>query len=249
MPAVNEASQHEKPRVLPRRRLNTRAAPRRPSTFLRKLDEPIEGRFSVAASRGRGVSDVERALLERISISSSSSSDSENAVAQPETCIVFQDVPNALSVAAPEVVWADDQQVDEPGKENVCDESILVVSSALEEKARKIMERELMFEKLIAHSKATLEDLEEQMNELGKGYVAIRRSTGSGPPRKKIEIPDLPPSPIDSVNDRSGNDEADENFSKVLKSTPTKSGRPPLAPAPFRADTRKPLLASLARNN
>ena len=118
--------------------------------------------------------------------------------------------------------------------------------SALEDKARSIMERELMFEKLLSHSKSHLAEIEEQMSELGNRYMAVRRSTGTvAPSRRKVEMPDLPPSPIlenrvvqvkENVNERSL-DEIDENFKSVLKFTPPsasgKPPRPPLAPVPF----------------
>jgi hypothetical protein len=123
----------------------------------------------------------------------------------------------------------------------------IIPSTSLALKARKILERELLFEKLIAQSKAELEILEEQINELGTGYVAVPRNVTSRPPRRVLEMPEDVPSPISSrmqadqkenVTDRSG-DEIDENFCETLKSTPPAS-RPPLAPS-----NRRPLLTNV----
>ena len=135
-----------------------------------------------------------------------------------------------------------------PSSRNLIDESLVIPSSALAEKARKIMERELMLEKVLAQSKADLQAIEEQINDLGHGYVAVSRSISNRTARRRIEIPDLPPSPIsdrcgervrtDNPNDRSL-DEIDANFSKVLRSTPP-SNRPPLAPViPSHGDEEK----------
>lgn len=136
-----------------------------------------------------------------------------------------------------------------PSSRNLMDASLVIPSSALAEKARKIMERELMLEKVLAQSKADLQAIEEQINDLGHGYVAVSRSISNRTARRKIEIPDLPPSPIsdrydertrpDNPNDRSL-DEIEANFSKVLRSTPP-SSRPPLAPViSSHADEAKP---------
>lgn len=136
-------------------------------------------------------------------------------------------------------------------------------SASLEAKAMSILERELLFEKLLAHSKAHLDLFEQQMSEFGSRYVAVRRSTGSLTSRKRVEIPELPPSPIlgetNVLKEKPTNislDEIDEDFTRVLKSSPSKN-RPPLAPVPFgrhsvtgstnRLSLSKPLLASIPR--
>ena len=136
-------------------------------------------------------------------------------------------------------------------------------SASLEAKAMSILERELLFEKLLAHSKAHLDLFEQQMSEFGSRYVAVRRSTGGVTSRKRVEIPELPPSPIlgetNVLEEKSTNkslDEIDEDFTRVLRFSPPKN-RPPLAPVPFgrhsvtgstnRLSLSKPLLASIPR--
>lgn len=194
-------------------------------------------------------------LVEKVDISISSSSESSSDQA-------FLPSEYTEAVKLDSCVLKEDKESERSPQ--IDPSSVLLVRSAsLEAKAMKILERELLFEKLLAHSKSHLAMFEQQMNEFGSRYVAVRRSTGSVPTRKRVEIPDLPPSPIleetNVVSKKSQNqslDEIDEDFTRVLKSSP-QSNRPPLAPVPFGRHSisgsqnklymSKPLLANLPR--
>ena len=141
------------------------------------------------------------------------------------------------------------KRVDEAGLERVAvekaivdplNESLIVPSSALAQKARAILERELMFEKLIAQSKAELAAVEDQINDLGTGYVAVSRCVTTKPPRRLVELPTEATSP-GRVSRKAAIEALDENFSRVM------SSRPPLPP---RSDVKrlsdsKPLLTNV----
>ena len=123
--------------------------------------------------------------------------------------------------------------------------------ASLEHKARKILEREMMFEKLISVTRANLLDIEEQMNELGNRYMTVRRSTGSVPSRRRVEIPEMLPSPIREDfrgKEKENEDSFDEDFSRVLRSTPpleterTPLTKPPMAPR-YSVQEKPPLLS------
>jgi hypothetical protein len=108
-------------------------------------------------------------------------------------------------------------------------------TSSLEEKARKLREQEAMLAFLVQQSQSNLREIQERVEETD-GYVAVRRTSNENyPPRKRIDMPELPPSPIpDSARKDRSVDEIDEHFTQVLKSTPPSSSkllpRPPLAP-------------------
>ena len=192
-------------------------------------------------------------VSERLSISSSSvSSESQDNPVIDQNRL---DIGNPVSKIQIESHSECSPQVDTA--------SIMQRSASLEAKALKILERELTLEKLLAHSKAQLEIFDQQMRDIGGRYVAVRRSTGSVPLRRRVEIPDLPPSPIPqdrySVREQAVNkslDEIDADFTRVLKSS---KNRPPLAPVPFashsgsastnRLSLTKPLLTSLRRRS
>jgi hypothetical protein len=134
---------------------------------------------------------------------------------------------------------------------NQATKSSRVSTSSLEEKARKLRERESLLEDLLTRTQAELREFQERLEDVENGYMAVRRCPDPMPTRKRIEVPEIPPSPIpdsgrklkghNSSNDvEKSFDEVDAHFTNVLKSTP----RPPLAPLTNRQSfSSPPLLA------
>jgi hypothetical protein len=91
---------------------------------------------------------------------------------------------------------------------------------SLHSKASKILERELMIEKAIAQHKAYLADANEQINQIGERYMAVRRFDRTRPQRKRVEIPGVPISPIHGrishAMDRKSMDCLDSRFSDIF---------------------------------
>jgi hypothetical protein len=123
-------------------------------------------------------------------------------------------------------------------------------SSSLAQKARMILETELMFEKLIAQSRVELDAIECQISELGTGYLAVPRAIVSRPPRRMVEIPNEASTVDGCGSENQGGqlpiwNERDENSTRSIKAV-TASSRPPLAPKnESTSRTAKPLLTNV----
>lgn len=135
---------------------------------------------------------------------------------------------------------------------NPVTKSSRVSTSSLEDKARKLRERESLLEHLLVRTQTELKEFQERLEDVENGYMAVRRCPDLNSTRKRIEVPDIPPSPIpDSGRKLKGHesndteksfDEVDAHFTNVLKSTP----RPPLAPITNRQSFSSPPLPLLA---
>jgi hypothetical protein len=225
-----------------RRRPNARPVPRRPKVLLQRLTH--SERSTVDSESGKVRTEFQASQVdEPLSIPPTSSSSSEES--ERESCTPKSTDRDCHSLPCESKrISGPDKSVKGGGKSgaNPLDESLIIPSSALAEKARKILERELMFEKLIAQSKADLEALEEQINELGTGYVAVSRCVTTRPQRKMVEIPEMVPSPVHARQRdyrKAAIDALDENFSRSF------SSRPPLPPKNTRLSDSKPLLTNV----
>ena len=160
------------------------------------------------------------------------------------------------SVSKTEEVSSTTQESPTQIASNPVSKSARVSTSSLEDKARKLKERESMLEDLLARTQTELKEFKEHLENVENGYVAVRRCSDSVPARKRIEVPEMPPSPIpDSGRKLRGHesndaeksfDEVDAHFTNVLKSTPPSAPRPPLAPLTNRPSFPSPNLLLLA---
>lgn len=210
----------------------------RPSTFMERLVMASESPSIDSVREPRLSNQTPRVLSEPLSIPPSSASSSESEI--EDVRLSDRSLPPE-KVESSSPVSAVDEESKAPVAESVTksaclDDSFIIPSAALAQKARRLMERELMFEKIIAKSKADLEILEEQINDLGTGYLAVSRSVTSRPPRRVLEIPEDELSPIRTEQKENS---LESKHSERLKSTPPFS-RPPLAPA-----NRRPLLTNV----
>ncbi len=230
-------------RLKSRRRPNARPLPRRQGAFVGRLARSQQSTIDSDSGKAAPILKSSR-VDEPLSIPPTSSSSSGESDSDPDYHVRERLESRVITTKESDAGLLESSN-DVKTKSDPLDESLIIPSSALAEKARKILERELMFEKLIAQSKAELEALEEQMNELGTGYVAVSRSVKTRPPRKIVEIPDMVPSPIhDRPREarKAAIEELDEKFTRSL----TSSGRPPLAPkSSNRLSDSKPLLTNV----
>jgi len=188
----------------------------------------------------------------RDTLSFSSTSSSSASPLRPAHLVLTAKKPTATSHV--EESSSTTQESPDQTIQNTVQKSARLSTSSLEDKARKLRERESLLEDLLSRTQTELKEFKERLEDVENGYIAVRRCSDTIPSRKRIEVPDIPPSPIpdsgrklkgqDSNETEKSFDEVDAHFTNVLKSTPPSSTRPPLAPITNRQSfPNLPLLA------